>query len=185
MSVNPGKVAKKAKEYRHVLLVMRHAKAEPFGPTGDRSRALTDKGLKQAKAVAKGLKEMKLIPDLIACSGATRAQQTCERMLKTFGDKPRVDYHQSLYEGGIQSILDELAHAKDKTRVMMVLGHEPTVSITSQWLASANSDPALTDLLNLGLSTAAVVVFGADKPFSLWQIHDADLIAVVNPKDFD
>lgn len=185
MGVNLDKVAKQAKEYEHILLVMRHAKAEPFAAGGDRMRELTDKGVKQAKIVAKGLKSMKLVPDLIACSGAERAQQTCARLLKTFGDKPNVDYHQSLYEGGVQSVFDELAHAKGKTHVMMVLGHEPTVSIASQWLASDRSDPAMLDLLNLGLSTAAVVVFGANKPFKDWSTHDGDLLAVVNVKDFD
>ena len=38
----------------------------------------------------------------IACSSATRARQTCDRMLKVFGDDPKVDYRQSLYEGGVQ-----------------------------------------------------------------------------------
>lgn len=184
MSVNPGKVAKKARGYRHILLVMRHAKAQPMNPNGDRARELTDKGLKQAKAVAKGLKLMKLVPDVIACSAATRAQQTCAKMLKTFGDKPTVNYRQNLYDGGVQSVFDELTHAKEKTQVLMVLGHEPTVSIASQWLASEQSDPAMVDLLNLGLSTAAVVVLGSNKPFNQWQVRDADVIAVMSAKDF-
>ncbi|KFI52309.1 SixA phosphatase family protein [Bifidobacterium biavatii] len=185
MAVKPGKAAKKAKVYQHILIIMRHAKAEPFGVNGDRDRPLADKGLKQAKAVAKGLLDMKLVPDRIACSAALRTQQTCEKMLKTFGDGPKVDYRQSLYDGGMQAVLDELAHTKDKHRVLMVLGHEPTVSIASQWLASAESDPATIDLLNLGMSTASVAIFGSDKPFSQWQLHEADLLAVISPKDFD
>lgn len=185
MGVNPNKVAKRAKGYGHILVIMRHAKAEPFGQEGDYGRALTAKGLKQAKKVAKGLAEMKLTPDAIACSAATRARQTLERMLKVFGDKPKVDYHQSLYDAGMQSVFDELAHAKDKTRVLMVLGHEPTVSIASQWLASSESDPERLDLLNLGLQTAGMVVFGSDKPFNQWQVHSGDLLAVMSSSDFD
>ncbi|MBM6699361.1 histidine phosphatase family protein [Bifidobacterium pullorum subsp. saeculare] len=185
MDVNPGKITKRTKAYKHILLVMRHAKAEASNAGGDRARELTDKGLKQAKTVAKGLKAMKLVPDAIVCSAATRAQQTCAKMLKTFGDKPTVDYHQSLYDAGVQAVFDELAHAKEKTRVMLVLGHEPTVSIASQWLASPDSNPAMLDLLNLGLGTAGVVVFGSDKPFASWQVRDADLIAVMRAKDFD
>lgn len=185
MAVKLGKIAKQAKAYEHILIIMRHAKAEPFGEHGDRDRPLADKGLKQAKAVGKGLLELKLVPNRIACSGALRTQQTCERMLKIFGDVPKVDYRQSLYDGGLQAVLDELAHTKDKHRVLMVLGHEPTMSIVSQWLASPESDPATLDRLNLGLSTASVAIFGSNKPFSQWQLHDADLIAVVTPNDFD
>ena len=98
---------------------------------------------------------------------------------------PVVDYRQSLYDGGMQSVLDELAHTKGKMRTLLVIGHEPTVSIASQWIASADSEPAMLDLLNLGMSTAAIAIFGSNKPFSEWQIHDGDLLAVVNPKDFD
>lgn len=185
MGVNLKKVAKAAKEYRHILIVMRHAKAESLGKSSDRDRNLTDKGLKQAKTVAKGLAELKLVPDRIACSGAARALQTCERMLKTFGDHPTVDYRQSLYDNGVQAVFDEIAQTKGKHRVLMVLGHEPTVSISCQWLASADSDPSLLDLLNLGLSTAGVVIFGSDEPFEHWQIRTGQILAVLTPKDFD
>ena len=99
MGTSLKKVAKKTKEYKYVLLAMRHAKTEPFGGNGsDVGRELTDKGRKQAKAVAKGLAAFKMVPTRIACSSATRARQTCDRMLKVFGDDPKVDYRQSLYE---------------------------------------------------------------------------------------
>ena len=175
MSVKLGKVAKAAKKYEHVLIIMRHAKAEPFGSGFDRDRTLTDKGLKQAKIIGKGL----------ASSSAIRTKQTLERMLKTFGDEPIVDYRLSLYEVGVQAVLDELAHTKEKTRVLMVISHEPMVSISSQWLAAADSSPALLDLLNLGLSPAQVVIFGSDKPFDQWQVRSAELLAVIGVKDFD
>ena len=184
MATSVNKVAKKTKQYEHILLVMRHAKAESAA-VSDYERNLTDKGLKQAKRVAKGLREMKLVPDVIVCSAATRARQTLERMLKVFGDKPKVDYHQNLYDGGMQAVLDELAHAKDKTRVLMVLGHEPTVSISSQWLASDDSKEERLELLNLGLQTAGIVVLGSDKPFNQWQLHDGMLLAVLSPADFE
>ena len=174
MGTSLKKVAKKAKDYKYVLMVMRHAKTEPFGNGGDAGRELTDKGRKQAKSVAKGLASFKLVPDRIACSSATRARQTCDRMLKVFGDDPKVDYRQSLYEGGVQSVFDELAQTKEKRRTLLILGHEPTVSIACQWIASSESDPTLLDLLNLGMSPASIAVFGADEPFNQWQLHSGN-----------
>ena len=115
MGIKLNKVAKAAKKYDHVLIIMRHAKAEPFGDKGDVERELTEKGLKQAKAVGKGVEALGLVPDRISCSSATRTRQTLDRMLKTFGDKPIVDYRISLYDGGVQAVFDELAHVKDKT----------------------------------------------------------------------
>lgn len=185
MASRISKTTKKAKQYDHVLLLMRHAKAEAMGEHGDYDRPLAPKGLKQAKKVAKGLRDMKLAPEIIDCSAALRARQTCGRLLKVFGDKTQVDYHQSLYDGGLQSVFDELAHAKGKTRVMMVLGHEPTISICGQWLASEESQADRVDLLNLGVQTAGVLVLGSNKPFDKWQLHDGDLLAVLSPADFE
>ena len=82
-------------------------------------------------------------------------------------------------------MFDELAHVKDKTHVFMIIGHEPTVSISAQWLASADSDSERLDLLNLGLSPASIVIMGSDKPFDEWQVHSGELLAVINAKDFD
>ena len=177
-------IAKTADRYRYVLLVMRHAKTEPANLAGDRARELTDKGRKQAKNVARGIQSLRLVPDRVACSGAVRAQQTLDRMLKVFGDGPQVDYRQSLYEGGVQAVFDEIARTPDKYHKLMVVGHEPTVSIASEWIASERSGQSVLDRLQLGLSPASVVVFGSDKPFSSWQVHAADLLAVLNPKDF-
>ena len=151
----------------------------------DVGRELTDKGRKQAKAVAKGLAAFKMVPTRIACSSATRARQTCDRMLKVFGDDPKVDYRQSLYEGGVQSVFDELAQTKEKHRTLLVLGHEPTISIACQWLASTESDPTLLDLLNLGMSPASIAVFGSNEPFNQWQLHSGELIALLTAKDFE
>ena len=179
------KVAKRAKEYKHVLIIMRHAKTEAFNAKGDFERVLTDKGLKQAKRVAKGLRDMGLVPDQIDCSSATRAMQTCERMLKVFGDAPKVDYYQDLYAKGMQAVFDMLAACKDKRHALLVLGHEPTVSLASQWLAGEQSDPGQLDLLNLGMSTAGVAIFGSNAPFRKWGTHEANLIAVLTPKEFE
>ena len=63
MGIKLNKVAKAAKEYDHVLIIMRHAKAEPFGGKGDVERELTEKGLKQAKAVGKGVEALGLVPN--------------------------------------------------------------------------------------------------------------------------
>ncbi|RSX55997.1 phosphoglycerate mutase [Bifidobacterium dolichotidis] len=182
--MNLKKIEKSIKAYDYVLVIMRHAKTEPFHAEGDFERVLTEKGLKQAKAVAKGLRAMDLVPDQIDCSSAVRARQTCERMLKTFGDKPKVNWHKSLYGEGMQAIFDQLQGCKTKRHELMVISHEPTVSMACQWLANPSSDPHLLGLLNLGLSTATCVIFGANVPFNAWDIHQAQLLAVLGPKDF-
>ena len=84
------KLVKKVRHSKYVLLLMCHAKAEAPTMGDDWGRGLTDKGLKQAKIMAKGLESLKLVPDYIVCSSANRTEQTLQKMLKRFGDAPVV-----------------------------------------------------------------------------------------------
>ena len=177
-------LGKRLKKHDYVLMLMRHCKTEGANAEGDLHRELTDKGLKQAKRMAEGLKECGLVPDRIACSAAERARQTMDRMLEVFGDDPKVLCHMSLYEEGMQAVWEQLGQVPAKTRRFMVIGHEPTISTVAGWIASQDSDPSLLALLGVGVSTGSVVVFGGDKPFDQWQPHDAELLAVLSPRDF-
>ena len=86
MGTSLKKVAKKAKDYKYVLLVMRHAKTEPFGDGGDAGRELTDKGRKQAKAVAKGL----AAPGWIAERGLDCYEYQCGKGVHVGEDTARI-----------------------------------------------------------------------------------------------
>lgn len=182
---NFTKIGKKSAVYKHVLILMRHGKAEGMNEQGDQYRQLTDKGLKQSKKMGKAIADMGLVPDIIASSAATRARQTTERLLATFGDGPDVRYHMDLYDHGMQAIMDELAHTKDKHRVLMVVCHEPTVSYAAQWLASPESDPVLLGELALGFAPSSIAVLASDDPFAQWQTKSGLLVATVSPKEVD
>lgn len=113
------KLVKKVRHSKYVLLLMRHAKAEAPEMGDDWGRGLTDKGLKQAKIMAKGLESLKLVPDYIVCSSANRTEQTLQKMLKRFGDAPVVVSRKNLYDGGMQSVMDELQAVRADARVTM------------------------------------------------------------------
>lgn len=184
MSAMSKKQWKEARHSKYVLLLMRHAKAEPPMMGDDWGRNLTEKGMKQAKIMAKGLEEFKLVPEYIVCSSANRTVQTMERMLKRFGDAPVVESRKSLYDGGMQAVLDELALIREDTHVSMIIGHEPTMSMAAQWLASQDSDSTVLGALRLGLSNAAIVVLVSDKPFSRCGLRGAKALGVIAAKDF-
>jgi phosphohistidine phosphatase len=180
-------LSKAAKKYDYVLVLMRHAKAESIEDvdTGDdAARELTDKGYKQAKHMAKVLVEAKLNPDLLVSSGVARARQTTETMLKVFGDHPKVHYRQSIYESGRKAIWDEIVGTKSKVKRMLVVGHEPDISMVCGQIASKESDTGLLALLRVGVGNASICVLGFNKPFKAWEGHCADLLGVFGPKDF-
>lgn len=185
MSLRKGLKAEDLRRCSRTLMLMRHAKTGRQGSQGDRSRQLTDRGQRQARIMGRGLTALGLVPDRIICSGAPRARQTLDGMLKPLGDGPRVDYRESLYESGMQAVFDELAQTEDRDRRVLILGHEPTMSICSQWLAEDNSDPDLLDLLNLGLPPATMVVLGSERPLTDWGTHQARLLGILGPQDLE
>lgn len=185
MSAMSKKQVKKAYQHKYVLLLMRHAKAQCASMGDDWGRDLTDKGLKQAKIMAKGLQELHLVPNYIVCSSAHRTAQTMEKMLKRFGDVPICNSRKSLYDGGMQAVLDELTLIREDAHISMIIGHEPTMSMAAQWLSSTESDAQVLGAMRLGLANAAVVVLVSDKPFTHVTLRSATALAVLTPKSFE
>lgn len=184
MASSMKKLMKKAHHSKYVLLLMRHAKAEAPQMGDDWGRGLTDKGLKQAKIMAKGLESLKLVPDYIVCSSANRTEQTLKRMLKRFGDAPVVESRKSLYDGGMQSVMDELQAVRGDVHTTMIVGHEPTMSMAAQWLSSPDSDPDVLGAMRLGFANASIVVLASDRPFATCGLRGATALAILTPKSF-
>jgi len=110
------------------LLLWRHADAEDGIP--DASRALTKKGLNQAKRVAAWLKPR--LPDdcVILASPAKRAQQTAAALGLPFTTEKRIGVH--------ANVADIIAAAEWPKRAgaVIVVGHQPTLGrVAAQLLA--------------------------------------------------
>ncbi len=101
------------------LLLWRHADAEDGAP--DSGRALTKKGLKQAKQVATWLKPRLPGDCLILVSPAKRAQQTAAALDLPFTTEQRI---------GTQANAADIIAASGWPRrkgAVLVVGHQPTL----------------------------------------------------------
>jgi phosphohistidine phosphatase len=110
------------------LLLWRHADAEDGIP--DAARALTRKGLKQAKQVADWLRPHLTGDCLILASPAKRAQQTADALNLPYTTERRI---------GLQAdVTDIIAAANWPKRCgkVVVVGHQPTLGQTAAWLLS-------------------------------------------------
>lgn len=110
------------------LLLWRHADAEDGIP--DAGRALTKKGLKQAKQVAAWLKPR--LPDdcLILASPAKRAQQTAAALDLPYTTERRI---------GVQADVADILAASNwpkRAGTVVVVGHQPTLGRVAAWLLS-------------------------------------------------
>jgi phosphohistidine phosphatase len=110
------------------LLLWRHADAEDGIP--DAGRALTRKGLKQAKQVAAWLKPRLPSDCLILASPAKRAQQTAAALDLPYITEQRI---------GVHADINDLVAASNwpkRAGTVIVVGHQPTLGRLAACLLS-------------------------------------------------
>lgn len=180
----------------YTLVLLRHGKAVPsVSGRSDAERPLSDTGRRDAAAAGAWLAENGLIPDLVLCSPARRAVQTWQAAARAANvprlasleltdtgagvdpsgladvattGSPVVTYEPRLYTDGVTTLLGLLADLPGELTTVLILGHNPTISLASA-LLSPPFDGA-------GLATTGIAVHKADVPWSMWDASGAPLI---------
>jgi len=115
------------------LLLWRHADAEDGVP--DAARALTKKGLKQAKQMAQWLKPRLPNDCLVLASPAKRAQQTAAALELPYTTERRI---------GVQADIADLIAASNwpqRMGTVVLVGHQPTLGrLAARLLAGEQAD---------------------------------------------
>ena len=108
------------------LILMRHAKTEPYGEgIDDFGRALTDQGHDDARRMAEELVALGWSPERILVSTARRARETCSEAARVFeGEKVRP--MEALYLCGVRGLTDAVKQ-NDGAGTLMVIGHNPGI----------------------------------------------------------
>ena len=136
------------------LILMRHAKAA----TGRRdfTRPLAQRGREQAAHQAASLARRVGRVDLALVSAATRTMQTVAG-LQSGGLVVEAERSEELlYGASWREVLGLLREVPENTRTVLVVGHEPTMSLTSVMLADEDS-PAQAEL-HAGFPTATAAI---------------------------
>ncbi len=114
------------------LILWRHADAEDGMP--DAARALTDKGRKQAKTVAKWLRKRLPADCVILVSPATRARQTAEALHLAYETALALDV------GASPSQVLAATGWPRRDGTVLVVGHQPTLGqVAAQLLAGTDA----------------------------------------------
>ncbi len=166
------------------LILMRHAKTEPWGEgIDDFGRALTEQGHADAVHMAREIVEAGWSPERILVSSARRARETCAKVAAIVtGEKVRP--MESLYLSGVRGLAEAVAE-NDGARTLMVIGHNPglhdfALSILREG-GSGHPEAALRLNEKFPTSCAALFEAGADGPFVAAELR---LQAVLRVKDF-
>jgi phosphohistidine phosphatase len=142
------------------LVVMRHAKAEHSAST-DHVRALAERGLGDAEAAGRWMRDRGVEPDAALVSDALRTRQTWQQVAAGAGwDEGIVLLSEALYAAGTDSAFDLLREVAGDVRTLVVIGHNPTMASLAELVDDGEGDTeATTAMLTRGFPTAAVAVF--------------------------
>ncbi len=119
------------------LVLVRHAKSDWSTPAlSDFDRPLNKRGLKDAPRMARELKDLGLLPDLILTSPANRALTTASIMSEVFAfDPERIDQIPSLYLGSPEDLEIAVTKRIGQSETLYLYAHNPGISIFASLLA--------------------------------------------------
>jgi len=133
------------------LTLVRHAQAG-YG-RGDHGRPLTPAGVRQARELGALLVKEGVEVELILHSTATRAEQTAEQLGQSYPDAQLLP-EDELYHCSPERLLrlvEEYAPVGGKA--ILVVGHEPIISMTAQLVAPDNAS------VPYGVATATAIAY--------------------------
>jgi phosphohistidine phosphatase len=113
-----------------ILLLVRHAHAGDRDPAqwpDDRTRPLTDKGRKTQAKVAKALRRMELIPELVVTSPWVRAAETAEILQRELGVATAPKTSDALAIEPDAARLDADVGPRASNAVVAAVGHSPWI----------------------------------------------------------
>ena len=135
---NPSGVHRSQGAYE--LYIMRHGIAAAGGTPEypeDAKRPLTPEGKKKMQEISKGLKRLGVAVDWIVSSPLVRAVETAEIVAPALLSEGQVENSETLSPGGSpEALVAHLAKHPNRRRVLVV-GHEPDLSVLAARLVGA------------------------------------------------
>lgn len=148
-------------EQHRRLVLMRHAKAEP-NAGADRERRLAERGHRDAAEAGEWLAREGLVPDHVLVSSAERARETWETVASSAGWTTEPELDDALYDADPETVLDLVRRVPDDRRVVLVVGHNPTIAFLAQLLDDGEGDTAASTTMAAGHPPGALTAFGYD-----------------------
>ena len=140
------------------LVLVRHAKAEPFAET-DHARELTERGLRDAEAAGAYLRKRSVLPDHAVVSSAARTRATWEAMEQVMGSGAEVVFDAACYSGSTDVVLEALRYVPESARVVVFVGHQPTIGYLAHLLDDGDGDHEALHAMLHGFPTASMALF--------------------------
>ena len=137
------------------LYLMRHAKAAAReSRQDDKTRELTQAGVKDSVVVGTALRERNVAFDLIIASSAARTEETACLVAEAMNyDLNRILLADELYDASVRQFLEYVNNMEDAYNHVLIVGHNPTISYLAEYLTKADIGD---------MSTAGVAIINFD-----------------------
>ena len=129
-----------------------------------------------AETLARELKGRLAGIDLMLVSPATRARQTA-RPFQARLDPGEIRVEPEIYHRGPTGILSLLVAVPARARTVVVVGHEPTISVLAHALHDTSDD--LASEVSFGVPTATALLLDVPVEWSALQMRTAHLREMV------
>lgn len=156
--------------------MVRHAKAEQAADT-DHERGLLDRGRADAAAAGEWLAGQGVVPDHALVSAATRALETWTALASGAGWDLEPDLDEGFYAAEPDTALDLIRRTPAEVRVLVVVGHNPTMGHLAQLLDDGEGDPEASNAMVSGFPTTAVALFEYDGEWADLDLTSSRLMA--------
>lgn len=168
------------------LMLLRHAKSLMGEPgQSDRDRALSQRGFRDAQAMARMFASHPQLPDRILCSSSRRTRETLAALLPHLDTNTHIIITDNVYEDETGDYIDVIGDFGDEANVLLVIGHNPTMQATAE-LLTGEGDPDARARMAVKFPTAALAILdfrGGD--WSGLEPGSGTLNAFIRPGDLE
>ncbi|WP_431676612.1 SixA phosphatase family protein [Kitasatospora sp. KL5] len=168
------------------LVVLRHAKSAWPEGVADARRPLGPRGLRDAPAAGRWLREQGLVPDAVVCSPALRTRQTLGLAAEQWDGAPPTVFDERIYAAEAEELLDVIRGLDPALGTVLLVGHMPGVQeLVLLMTAGAGDDSSSGDdmeRLQAKYPTSGIAVLGLGGPWRRTAEGTARLLAFTVPR---
>lgn len=167
------------------LVLLRHAKSA-WPDVADHERPLGPRGLRDAPAAGRWLRDAGFSPALVICSTARRARETWALAAGQLGAGVPVRFEERVYAAEPEDLLEVVSEVPEEVRTLLLVGHNPGLEDLAVRLAGEAADPTEAqeiERLSQKFPTSAIAVLACPGPWRELAMGSARLTRFAVPRD--